>query len=104
MTGSEVRQSFLDYFARHGHEVVPSSSLVPADDLLIDTEDRTLVGGLDKEPVEDVHEAVAGGAGDRLIRGQGFAIGQNLLRRHIERLRTLGRPFVFSQRMAGGLL
>jgi alanyl-tRNA synthetase len=32
MTGSEVRQSFLDYFARHGHEVVPSSSLVPADD------------------------------------------------------------------------
>src|SRR5512145_2725857 len=32
MTGSEVRQSFLDYFARHGHQVVPSSSLVPADD------------------------------------------------------------------------
>ncbi len=32
MTGSEVRQSFLDYFARHGHHVVPSSSLVPADD------------------------------------------------------------------------
>ena len=32
MTGSEVRQSFLDFFARHGHQVVPSSSLVPADD------------------------------------------------------------------------
>ena len=32
MTGPEVRQSFLDYFARHGHAVVPSSSLVPADD------------------------------------------------------------------------
>jgi alanyl-tRNA synthetase len=32
MTGPEVRQSFLDYFARHGHQVVPSSSLVPADD------------------------------------------------------------------------
>ena len=32
MTGHEVRQSFLDYFARHGHRIVPSSSLVPADD------------------------------------------------------------------------
>jgi alanyl-tRNA synthetase len=32
MTGAEVRQSFLGYFARHGHEVVSSSSLVPADD------------------------------------------------------------------------
>ena len=32
MTGHEIRQGFLDYFARHGHRVVPSSSLVPADD------------------------------------------------------------------------
>jgi len=27
-----LRQRFLDYFAAHGHEVVPSSSLVPAND------------------------------------------------------------------------
>ncbi len=32
MTANEIRQSFLDYFARHGHRIVPSSSLVPADD------------------------------------------------------------------------
>jgi alanyl-tRNA synthetase len=32
MTAREIRQSFLDYFARHGHRVVASSSLVPADD------------------------------------------------------------------------
>ena len=32
MTGPEVRQSFIDYFSRHGHQAVPSSSLVPADD------------------------------------------------------------------------
>ena len=32
MTANEIRQSFLDYFARHGHRVVPSSSLVPGDD------------------------------------------------------------------------
>jgi len=32
MTGSELRQRFLDYFARHGHAVVRSSPLVPAQD------------------------------------------------------------------------
>jgi alanyl-tRNA synthetase len=32
MTGHEIRQSFLDYFARHGHRIVPSSPLVPGDD------------------------------------------------------------------------
>jgi alanyl-tRNA synthetase len=32
MTAREIRQSFLDYFARHGHRVVSSSSLVPGDD------------------------------------------------------------------------
>ncbi len=29
---SEIRQAFLDYFAQHEHEVVPSSSLVPSND------------------------------------------------------------------------
>jgi alanyl-tRNA synthetase len=32
MTAREIRQSYLDYFARHGHRVVSSSSLVPAED------------------------------------------------------------------------
>src|SRR4026209_2061226 len=32
MTSREVRSSFLKYFEQHGHTVVPSSSLVPADD------------------------------------------------------------------------
>ncbi len=32
MTGAEVRQSFLDFFAQRGHTVVPSASLVPAHD------------------------------------------------------------------------
>jgi alanyl-tRNA synthetase len=32
MTAREIRQSFLDYFAGHGHTIVPSSSLVPTDD------------------------------------------------------------------------
>lgn len=32
MTGHEIRQKFLDYFAGHDHRPVRSSSLVPADD------------------------------------------------------------------------
>jgi alanyl-tRNA synthetase len=32
MTGSELRQGFLEYFRRHGHTVVRSSPLVPASD------------------------------------------------------------------------
>src|SRR6201987_704266 len=32
MTGSQIRQQFLDYFASNGHRVVRSSSLVPGND------------------------------------------------------------------------
>jgi alanyl-tRNA synthetase len=32
LTSNQLRQAFLDFFAKHGHKVVPSSSLVPAND------------------------------------------------------------------------
>ncbi len=32
MKSNDIRQKFLDYFARHGHEVVASGPLVPAND------------------------------------------------------------------------
>jgi alanyl-tRNA synthetase len=32
MTGNEIRNKFLDYFARHGHKIVSSSPLLPAND------------------------------------------------------------------------
>ncbi|MEX0891186.1 MAG: alanine--tRNA ligase-related protein, partial [Gemmatimonadota bacterium] len=32
MTAAQIRQSFLEYFERHGHTVQPSGPLVPADD------------------------------------------------------------------------
>jgi alanyl-tRNA synthetase len=32
MTSAQIRQAYLDYFARNEHTIVPSSSLVPADD------------------------------------------------------------------------
>src|SRR6516225_2679739 len=30
--GNEIRSAFLDFFAREGHEIVPSSPLVPRND------------------------------------------------------------------------
>ena len=32
MTSEEIRASFLEYFRKHSHTVVPSASLIPADD------------------------------------------------------------------------
>jgi len=32
MRANDIRRSFLDYFARNGHRIVASSSLVPGDD------------------------------------------------------------------------
>ena len=32
VTSSELRQAFLQYFAKQSHEIVPSSSLVPVND------------------------------------------------------------------------
>jgi alanyl-tRNA synthetase len=29
ITSAEIRQSFLDFFASHGHTIVPSASLRP---------------------------------------------------------------------------
>ena len=31
-TTNDIRSAFLEYFARHGHEIVPSSPLVPRND------------------------------------------------------------------------
>jgi len=32
MKSNELRKAFLDYFAKHGHKIVPSASLVPVND------------------------------------------------------------------------
>ena len=32
LTSAEIRQTFLDFFAQRGHTIVPSMSLIPADD------------------------------------------------------------------------
>ena len=32
MTSADIRQSFLEYFKKQGHRLLPSSSLVPSND------------------------------------------------------------------------
>jgi alanyl-tRNA synthetase len=32
MSGAKIRQTFIDFFIKHGHTFVPSSSLIPGDD------------------------------------------------------------------------
>ncbi len=32
ISGSEIRSTFLDFFAKHGHEIVASGPLVPHND------------------------------------------------------------------------
>jgi alanyl-tRNA synthetase len=55
-TTNDIRVAFLDYFARHGHEVVPSSPLVPRNDptLLFTNagmvQFKNLFTGLEKRP------------------------------------------------------
>ena len=31
-SSSEIRQMYLDFFAEHGHKIMPSMSLIPVDD------------------------------------------------------------------------
>ena len=35
MTGKEVRTSFLEFFKRKGHTIVPSDSLIPSGDVTL---------------------------------------------------------------------
>src|SRR5947208_13918302 len=56
MNSSEIRSSFLEYFRSKGHSIVPSSSLVPANDptlLFVNSgmvQFKDVFLGVDKQP------------------------------------------------------
>ncbi|WP_017718975.1 alanine--tRNA ligase [Kamptonema formosum] len=47
LTGSQIRQKFLDFFAERGHKVLPSASLVPEDPTVL----LTIAGMLPFKPI-----------------------------------------------------
>ena len=47
LSGSEIRQKFLDFYAQRGHQIVPSASLVPEDPTVL----LTIAGMLPFKPI-----------------------------------------------------
>ncbi|MEL7474727.1 MAG: alanine--tRNA ligase [Cyanobacteria bacterium J06555_12] len=47
LSGNEIRQKFLDYFAKNGHTIMPSASLVPEDPTVL----LTIAGMLPFKPI-----------------------------------------------------
>ena len=47
LTGDQIRNAFLAFFAERGHEVIPSASLVPKDPTVL----LTIAGMLPFKPV-----------------------------------------------------
>ncbi|MFN3361840.1 MAG: alanine--tRNA ligase-related protein, partial [Pseudanabaenaceae cyanobacterium] len=47
LTGAEIRQKFLNFYAQKGHKVLPSASLVPSDPTVL----LTIAGMLPFKPI-----------------------------------------------------
>ena len=47
LTGSQIRQQFLDFYAQRGHQILPSASLVPEDPTVL----LTIAGMLQFKPI-----------------------------------------------------
>ncbi len=47
LSGSEIRQKFLDFFAQRGHQILPSASLIPEDPTVL----LTIAGMLPFKPI-----------------------------------------------------
>lgn len=47
LSGSEIRQKFLDFFAQHNHQILPSASLIPEDPTVL----LTIAGMLPFKPI-----------------------------------------------------
>ena len=58
---------------------------LPVDEAVIGRVQRALGGGIDEQAVDQVHELVAGGAGDRQVLAQILVAGEDLLDQQVDR-------------------
>ncbi len=70
-TSSQLRQAFLDYFAKHGHEVVASSSLVPGNDPTLLFTNAGMVQFKDCFLGKDKRDYVRAASSQRCVRAGG---------------------------------
>jgi len=71
MKSAEIRQKFLEYFARHGHEVVASSSLVPANDATLLFTNAGMVQFKEAFLGEEIRENPRAASSQRCVRAGG---------------------------------
>ncbi len=71
MKSAEIRQKFLEYFARHGHEVVASSSLVPANDATLLFANAGMVQFKEAFLGEEIRENPRAASSQRCVRAGG---------------------------------
>ena len=71
LTSSQLRQAFLDYFAKHGHQVVPSSSLVPGNDPTLLFTNAGMVQFKDCFLGKDKRDYVRAASSQRCVRAGG---------------------------------
>jgi alanyl-tRNA synthetase len=71
LTSSQLRQAFLDYFAKHGHEIVPSSSLVPVGDPTLLFTNAGMVQFKDCFLGKDKRDYVRAASSQRCVRAGG---------------------------------
>src|SRR5687768_10401924 len=71
LTSSQLRQAFLDYFAKQGHKVVPSASLVPVNDPTLLFTNAGMVQFKDCFLGKDKHAYVRAVSSQRCVRAGG---------------------------------
>jgi alanyl-tRNA synthetase len=71
LTSSQLRQAFLDFFAKHGHRIVPSSSLVPGNDPTLLFTNAGMVQFKDCFLGKDKRDYVRAASSQRCVRAGG---------------------------------
>ena len=71
LSSSQLRQAFLDYFAKNGHKVVPSSSLVPGNDPTLLFTNAGMVQFKDCFLGKDKRDYVRAASSQRCVRAGG---------------------------------